>query len=280
MYSVENKKIMLEHGSINEGIIAVASGKGGVGKSTVTVNLATALSKIGYKVGIIDADVRGFSVPRILGVKDKPKAISEKEILPPEVEGIKVISMGSFVSENSPVIWRAPLLGGALEQFFKDVHWGELDYLLLDLPPGTGDMPLNIMQKVPHADILVVTTPQVTATKVAGRIGKMAEKMELNLLGVIENMSYYQCSECGNRDYIFGEDGGKNLADFMGTELLGQLPLISEVRERSDSGRPIIFEEPKSLISKEFIKIAEKIAEREGGFDEKVEPLKLNMEVE
>jgi len=280
MYSVEDKKIKLEHGSINEGIIAVASGKGGVGKSTVTVNLATALSKIGYKVGIIDADVRGFSVPRILGVKDKPKAISEKEILPPEVEGIKVISMGSFVSENSPVIWRAPLLGGALEQFFKDVHWGELDYLLLDLPPGTGDMPLNIMQKVPHADILVVTTPQVTATKVAGRIGKMAEKMELNLLGVIENMSYYQCSECGNRDYIFGEDGGKNLADFMGTELLGQLPLVSEVRERSDSGRPIIFEEPKSLISKEFIKVAEKIAEREGGFDEKVEPLKLNMEVE
>lgn len=280
MYSVEDKKIKLEHGSINEGIIAVASGKGGVGKSTVTVNLATALSKIGYKVGIIDADVRGFSVPRILGVKDKPKAISEKEILPPEVEGIKVISMGSFVSENSPVIWRAPLLGGALEQFFKDIHWGELDYLLLDLPPGTGDMPLNIMQKVPHADILVVTTPQVTATKVAGRIGKMAEKMELNLLGVIENMSYYQCSECGNRDYIFGEDGGKNLADFMGTELLGQLPLVSEVRERSDSGRPIIFEEPKSLISKEFIKVAEKIAEREGGFDEKVEPLKLNMEVE
>ncbi len=280
MYSVEDKKIKLEHGSINEGIIAVASGKGGVGKSTVTVNLATALSKIGYKVGIIDADVRGFSVPRILGVKDKPKAISEKEIMPPEVEGIKVISMGSFVSENSPVIWRAPLLGGALEQFFKDVHWGELDYMLLDLPPGTGDMPLNIMQKVPHADILVVTTPQVTATKVAGRIGKMAEKMELNLLGVIENMSYYQCSECGNRDYIFGEDGGKNLADFMGTELLGQLPLISEVRERSDSGRPIIFEEPKSLISKEFIKVAEKIAEREGGFDEKVEPLKLNMEVE
>src|SRR6056297_1008144 len=224
---------------INKGIIAVASGKGGVGKSTVTVNLATALAELGYKVGIIDADVRGFSVPRIIGITEKPKAVDEKEIIPPEAHGIKVISMGSFVSENSPVIWRAPLLGGALEQFFKDVHWGELDYLLLDLPPGTGDMPLNIMQKVPHADILVVTTPQVTATKVAGRIGKMAEKMEREVLGVIENMSYYQCSECGHRDYIFGEDGGKNLADFMGTELLGQLPLISEVRERSDSGRPI-----------------------------------------
>lgn len=280
MYDVQNNKITLEHGSINKGIIAVASGKGGVGKSTVTVNLATALSKIGYKVGIIDADVRGFSVPRILGLSDKPKAISEKEMMPPEVEGIKVISMGSFVSENSPVIWRAPLLGGALEQFFKDVHWGELDYLLLDLPPGTGDMPLNIMQKVPHAEVLVVTTPQITATKVAGRIGKMAEKMDLELLGVIENMSYYKCSECGNKDYIFGEDGGKNLAEFMGTELLGQLPLVSEVRKRSDSGKPIIFEEPESEISKEFIKIAQKLAEREEGFDEKVEPLKLNMEVE
>jgi ATP-binding protein involved in chromosome partitioning len=280
MYDVQNNKITLEHGSINKGIIAVASGKGGVGKSTVTVNLATALSKIGYKVGIIDADVRGFSVPRILGLSDKPKAISEKEMMPPEVEGIKVISMGSFVSENSPVIWRAPLLGGALEQFFKDVNWGELDYLLLDLPPGTGDMPLNIMQKVPHAEVLVVTTPQITATKVAGRIGKMAEKMDLALLGVIENMSYYKCSECGNKDYIFGEDGGKNLAEFMDTELLGQLPLVSEVRQRSDSGRPIIFEEPESEISKEFIKIAQKLAEREGGFDEKIEPLKLNMEVE
>jgi len=280
MYDVKDNKIILEHGSINKGIIAVASGKGGVGKSTVTVNLATALAEIGYKVGIIDADVRGFSVPRILGLEEKPKAISEKEMLPPSVEGIKVISMGSFVGENSPVIWRAPLLGGALEQFFKDVHWGELDYLLLDLPPGTGDMPLNIMQKVPHAEILVITTPQVTATKVAGRIGKMAEKMELDLLGVVENMSYYQCSECGHKDYIFGEGGGKELAEFMETELLGKLPLISELRKRSDSGKPIIFEEAESDISREFIKVAEKIAEKEGGFDEKIEPLKLNMEVD
>ncbi|MFW6280379.1 MAG: Mrp/NBP35 family ATP-binding protein [Halanaerobium sp.] len=280
MYNVENDKVILEHGSINRGIIAVASGKGGVGKSTVTVNLAAALSKLGYKVGIIDADVRGFSVPRILGLSDKPKAISEKEMMPPEVEGIKAISMGSFVNENSPVIWRAPLLGGALEQFFKDVHWGELDYMLLDLPPGTGDMPLNIMQKVPHAEVLVVTTPQVTATKVAGRIGKMAEKMELNLLGVIENMSYYQCRKCGNKDYIFGEEGGKNLAEFMGTELLGELPLISDLRKRSDSGRPIIFDDPEAEISQNFIKVAEKIAEREVGFDEKIEALKLNMEVE
>jgi len=280
VYKVENKEIKLEHGSIKKGIIAVASGKGGVGKSTVTVNLATALAELGYNVGILDADVRGFSVPRILGVEKKPKAVDEKEIIPPEAHGIKVISMGSFVDENSPVIWRAPLLGGALEQFFKDVRWGELDYLLMDLPPGTGDMSLNIMQKVPHSDIAVVTTPQVTATKVAGRIGKMAEKMDRKVLGVIENMSYYQCSECGHKEYIFGENGGKNLADYMETELLGQLPLVSDIRKRSDSGNPIMYEEPDSEISREFISIAEKIDKMENGFDEELEPVKLKMEVD
>jgi ATP-binding protein involved in chromosome partitioning len=280
MYDVKEEKVQLEHGSINKGIIAVASGKGGVGKSTVTVNLATALAELGYKVGIIDADVRGFSVPRILGVTDKPRAVSENEIIPPEVNGIKAISMGSFVGENEPVIWRAPLLAGALEQFFKDVRWGELDYMLIDLPPGTGDMPLNIMQKVPHAETLVVTTPQVTATKVAGRIGAMADKMDHQIIGVIENMAYYKCPECGRKDYIFGENGGQDLADFMKTELLGQLPLISEVRRRSDSGKPIVFDEPEAEISKEFIKIAKHLAEREAGFDEKVEPLKLNMNPE
>ncbi|MFW5686995.1 MAG: P-loop NTPase, partial [Halanaerobium sp.] len=145
-------------------------------------------------------------------------------------------------------------------------------------PPGTGDMPLNIMQKVPHAETLVVTTPQVTATKVAGRIGAMADKMDHEIIGVVENMAYYRCQECGNKDYIFGEDGGRELADFMETELLGQLPLISEVRRRSDSGNPIVFDEPEAEISQEFIKIAKKLAEREHGFDEKVEPLKLNMD--
>lgn len=277
MYSVVDKKIKLNHGSINKKIIAVASGKGGVGKSTVTVNLATALAELGNKVGIIDADVRGFSIPRILGVNTKPKAVNEKEIIPPEVRGIKSISMGSFVDENSPVIWRAPLLGGALEQFFKDVRWGDLDYLLLDLPPGTGDMPLNIMQKVPHSDILVVTTPQVTATKVAGRIGKMAEKMKLNLLGVVENMAYYQCDNCGQKEYIFGENGGQDLADYMETELLGQLPLISELRRRSDAGQPAVFADPDSLISSEFIKIAKKIAAQGSGFDGSIQAAQLKM---
>ncbi len=262
LYEMKEKKIKLEQGTINKGIIAVASGKGGVGKSTVTVNLATALAASGYQVGIIDTDVRGFSVPRILGTKEQPKARGEHEIIPPKTHGIKMISMGSFVDENSPIIWRSPLLGGALEQFFKDVNWGELDYLVLDLPPGTGDMPLNIMQKIPHAHLLVVTTPQITATKVAGRIGSMAEKMDLNLLGVVENMAYYQCKECGNRDYIFGEGGGLELAKFMKTELLGSLPLLSEIRRRSDSGSPIVVDEPEAEISKLFMDIAEKIVEK------------------
>ncbi|HLV09591.1 MAG TPA: P-loop NTPase, partial [Halanaerobiales bacterium] len=147
MYQVRDNKLILKHGSIEEGLIAVASGKGGVGKSTVTVNLAVSLIEMGKKVGIIDADIHGFSIPRLLGLKEAPKTRNEKEILPPEARGIKVISMGSFVEEGNPVIWRAPLLMGALQQFMQDVHWGELDYLLLDLPPGTGDMALNIMQK-------------------------------------------------------------------------------------------------------------------------------------
>jgi len=211
MYEVLNGKLKLEHGSISKGLVAVASGKGGVGKSTVTVNLAVALNKLGKKVGIIDADVHGFSVPRILGLKEGPKTMNEKEIIPPQEKGIKVMSMGSFVEENNPIIWRAPLLASALQQFMKDVHWGDLDYLLFDLPPGTGDMPLNIMQKLPHAEILIVSTPQITATNVAGRIGKMAEKMNSEIIGIIENMSYYQCPECGHREYIFGEIRGNQL---------------------------------------------------------------------
>src|SRR6056297_2574005 len=237
MYDVKNGKIQLENGTIKSGIIAIASGKGGVGKSTVTANLAVALQNMGKNVGIIDADVHGFSIPRIIGIEEQVEVQQESELIKPaEKMGVKVISMGSFVHEQNPVIWRSPLLLGALQQFFKDVIWGDLDYLLLDLPPGTGDMVLNIMQKLPHARTLIVTTPQITATSVAGRIGKMAEKMELDLSGVIENMSYYICPECGNKDYIFGKGGGKKLADKLGTELLGKLPLMTTVREGGDEG--------------------------------------------
>jgi ATP-binding protein involved in chromosome partitioning len=170
--------------------------------------------------------------------------------------------MGSFVEEDNPVIWRAPLLLGALQQFMEDVLWGDLDYLLLDLPPGTGDMPLNIMQKLPHASLLIVTTPQITATSVAGRVGKLAEKLNIDLLGIVENMSYYQCSNCRNREYIFGQGGGKELAEKLGTELLAELPLLSKLRASSDQGQSLLFTEPESDIAKIYLKIAVKIIEK------------------
>ena len=277
MYTVEDNKLQLEYGTINEGLIAVASGKGGVGKSTVTVNLAEALSELDKTVGIIDADIHGFSIPRILGVKAEARALNENEIIPPHSEeGIKVISMGTFMDEGNPVIWRGPLLNKALEQFMQDVHWGELDYLLLDLPPGTGDMAINIMQRLPHAETIVVTTPQITATSVAGRIGKMADKMDLDLTGVIENMSYYICPECNNKDYIFGEGGGEELADQLNTDLLGELPLITSVRERGDEGESIITSNPESPFTREFFNIAEKITNKEHTFDPEKEPMTPN----
>lgn len=275
MYEVKDKKLILKQGSINEGLIAVASGKGGVGKSTVTVNLAIALVKKGKKVGIIDADIHGFSVPRILGLKEQPTAKSDKEIIPPTREGIKVMSMGSFVAEDNPVIWRAPLLLGALQQFIEDVRWGELDYLILDLPPGTGDMPLNIMQKLPHASLLIVTTPQITATSVAGRVGRLAEKLNIELLGIVENMSYYQCSDCGNKEYIFGQGGGKELAEKLKTELLAELPLLSKLRESSDKGQSLLFTEPDSDISQRYIEIAEKVIRNVKEFEPSIKPITL-----
>lgn len=275
MYEVEDGKLKLEHGTISEELIAVASGKGGVGKSTVTVNLALALAHRGKEVGIIDADVHGFSVPRIIGLEEQARAINEKEIIPPLARGIKVISMGSFVNENNPVIWRAPLLAGALEQFMQDVHWEDLDYLLLDLPPGTGDMPLNIMQKLPHAKTLIVTTPQIAATNVAGRIGKMADKMDSELLGVIENMAYYRCQECGHKEYIFGQGGGDELARYLKTELLGKLPLVTSVREGSDQGKPVVDVDPESPVTEEFMNIAEKILKANHEFDPDLKPAAL-----
>ncbi|MFP4662070.1 MAG: Mrp/NBP35 family ATP-binding protein [Halanaerobiales bacterium] len=275
MYEVKDNKLQLKHGSINKGLIAVASGKGGVGKSTVTVNVATALLKKGKKVGIIDADIHGFSVPRILGLTEQPTARSEKDIIPPEKEGIKVMSMGSFVDEDKAVIWRAPLLLGALQQFMEDVRWGELDYLLLDLPPGTGDMPLNIMQNLPHASMLLVTTPQLTATSVAGRVGKLAEKLNIDIVGIIENMSYFECSDCGNRDYIFGRGGGKELADRLDIDLLAELPLLPALRESSDQGKPMVFSDPDNSIAQSYLDIAGKIIAKQKEFDPDIKPITL-----
>lgn len=275
MYQVTEEKLILKHGAITGGLLAIASGKGGVGKSTVATNLAIALKERGKKVGVIDADIHGFSIPRILGVKEAPKALNEKEILPPEEKGLKVISMGSFVDEDNPVIWRAPLLLGALQQFMEDVHWGELDFMLLDLPPGTGDMALNIMQRLPHTEMLIVTTPQVMATSVAGRIAHTAEKLDIRLIGVVENMSYYQCPECGNREYLFGQGGGTRLAEQLATDLLGQIPFYPSICQGGDKGNPIVLEDKESEASRVYYKVAERIINSVSSFDPDKKPITL-----
>jgi ATP-binding protein involved in chromosome partitioning len=229
-------------------IVAIASGKGGVGKSSVTVNLACALAAEGHRVGVLDADVWGFSVPRMLGVHGKPVGFNDM-ILPLEGHGVKVISMGFFVPEETPVIWRGPMLHKAIEQFLGDVYWGELDFLLCDLPPGTGDVSISLASFIPGASMLVVTTPQEAARKVAERAGKMAERTNLRPLGVIENMSYYVCPHCGERDEIFGTGGGREAADTLGVPLMAQVPLVPALRAGGDTGAPIVVTDPDAPAS-------------------------------
>ena len=204
--------------------ISIASGKGGVGKSTVSVNLAVALARSGKKVGLIDADIYGFSVPDMMGIKDMP-VVKDDRIYPVERLGVKVISMGFFVENNAPIVWRGPMLGKVLDQFFRDVEWGELDYLLLDLPPGTGDVALDIHQMLPSSKEIVVTTPHPTAAFVAARAGAMALQTDHEILGVIENMAWFEAKTTGEREYVFGKGGGPKLAEELRTELLGQIPL-------------------------------------------------------
>lgn len=204
--------------------IAVASGKGGVGKSTVAANLAVALARQGKRVGLIDADIYGFSIPDMMGIEEAP-TVEEGIIIPVERFGVKVMSMGFFIRDNNPVIWRGPMLGKMLRQFLSDVNWGELDIMLLDLPPGTGDIALDVHQMLPRSKEIIVTTPHATAAFVAARAGAMALQTEHELLGVIENMAYYECSSCGTRDYVFGRGGGARLAETLHTELLAQIPL-------------------------------------------------------
>ncbi len=226
-------------------VIAVASGKGGVGKSSVTVNLACALAAEGHRVGVLDADVWGFSVPRMMGVSGKPVGFNDM-ILPLESHGVKVISMGFFVPEETPVIWRGPMLHKAIEQFLGDVYWGDVDFLLCDLPPGTGDVSISLASFLPGASMLVVTTPQEAARKVAERAGKMAERTNLRPLGVIENMSWFVCPHCGEREFVFGEGGGAEAAETLGVPLLAQVPLVPALRAGGDAGRPIVLTDPDS----------------------------------
>ncbi|MDY0323002.1 MAG: Mrp/NBP35 family ATP-binding protein [Candidatus Carbobacillus sp.] len=203
--------------------LAISSGKGGVGKSTVTTNLAVNFARMGLQVGLIDADIYGFSVPDMMGIEQRPTVINDV-ILPVPRFGVKVMSMGFFVNDNSPVIWRGPMLGKMLDTFLKEVSWGPLDVMLLDLPPGTGDVALDVHSKIPQAKEIIVTTPHATASFVAARAGTMALRTNHELLGVVENMSYYVCSN-GERGYVFGQGGGERLAEVLGTELLAQIPL-------------------------------------------------------
>ncbi|MGH2708220.1 MAG: Mrp/NBP35 family ATP-binding protein, partial [Actinomycetota bacterium] len=202
-------------------VIAIGSGKGGVGKSTVTVNLTAALAKRGHRVGLLDADVWGFSVPRMLGVRTQPTVLDERLIIPPEAYGFKLISIGNFVPEDNPVVWRGPMLHKALQQFISDVHWEEPEYLIIDMPPGTGDISISLAQFAPGARFILVTTPQVAAERVAERAGHMANKVGMKVAGVIENMAYAICEHCGERTYPFGSGGGRELADRFGVPLLG-----------------------------------------------------------
>jgi ATP-binding protein involved in chromosome partitioning len=238
-------------------VLLIASGKGGVGKSSVTTNLGIALAQRGKSVAVVDADVWGFSIPRMLGV-ERPPVLIDKMIIPPEAYGVRCMSMGFFVEEDQPVIWRGPMLHKALEQFLTDVFWDDPDYLVVDLPPGTGDISLSLAQFLPRAELYVVTTPQPAAQKVAQRAAFMAEKVRLDVKGVIENMSWFTGDD-GTRYEIFGAGGGQELAETIDVPLLGKIPLVPQLREGGDDGHPIMAVAPESEAALAFAAIAERV---------------------
>lgn len=241
--------------------IAIASGKGGVGKSTVTVNLAVALARQGKRVGLIDSDIYGFSVPDMMGIEERPEQIGNK-IKPVERFGVKVISMGFFVEDNSPIVWRGPMLGKMLRNFFAEIEWGELDYLLLDLPPGTGDVALDVHQMIPQSKEIIVTTPHATAAFVAARAGSMALRTNHEIIGVVENMSYFESKETGAREYVFGRGGGGRLAETLHTELLAQFPLGAPDNHPSEPDYSPSVYKADSDMGREYLLLAQSVINR------------------
>jgi ATP-binding protein involved in chromosome partitioning len=250
-------------------VYCVASGKGGVGKSSVTVNLAAAMAAKGLKVGVVDADIYGHSVPRMLGAAARPTKV-DNMIMPPQAHGVKVISIGMFVQDNTPVVWRGPMLHRALQQFLADVFWGDLDVLLLDLPPGTGDIAISTAQLIPNAELIVVTTPQQAAAEVAERAGSIALQTRQRIAGVVENMSWMEMPD-GSRMEVFGSGGGRTVADSLTkalgapVKLLGQIPLEPRLRECGDSGTPIVQAQPESPAAQALLGIADTLTVRSRG---------------
>lgn len=243
-------------------IIAVASGKGGVGKSTTAVNLALALQTLGAKVGLLDADIYGPSQQVMLGVADdvRPEQQGGQFLVPVKAHGLKTMSMGYLVTERTPMVWRGPMAGGALAQMLEQTLWGELDYLIIDMPPGTGDVQLTLSQKASVAGAVIVTTPQDIALLDAQKGIEMFRKVEVPILGVVENMATHICGQCGHHEHIFGEDGGQRIAAEYGVPLLGSLPLSRALREQTDAGTPSVILEPESEVTQIYLQIAEKVA--------------------
>jgi len=242
-------------------IIAIASGKGGVGKSTVCVSLAVALARTGARVGLLDTDIYGPSIPIMMGVKEQPE-LKEQKLIPIIRYGVKLMSIGFLISEDTPLIWRGPMVMKAVEQLLMDVDWGELDYLMIDLPPGTGDVQLTLAQKVPMTGVVIVTTPQDVALLDVVRGISMFKKLNVPILGIIENMSFFQCPHCGERTEIFSHGGGEAASKNLEVPFLGEVPIDLKTRIGGDTGRPVVIEDPESVQSKIFMKIAEQMAAR------------------
>jgi len=251
-------------------VFAVASGKGGVGKSSVTVNLAAALAAAGHKVGVLDADIYGHSVPRMLGVTGRPTQV-EQMMMPPSAHGVKVISIGMFTTGNTPVVWRGPMLHRAVQQFLADVYWGDLDVLLMDLPPGTGDVAISVAQLVPTAELLVVTTPQLASSEVAERAGALAVQTHQRIAGVIENMAGFACPHCGEMVDVFGSGGGRAVADALTrvtgatVPVLGQVPIDPRLRHAGDQGIPLVLSDPDTPAAQQLAAVADSLVSRTRG---------------